>query len=148
MNGIGNKVKEPGKFLEQQNVKVAVNVIQESKLTLSFRNYTTVRKDCRHDQGGGLLTLVHKGINFSKMTKSPESLADPHLEELTNKAKLDYTELVISNIYIPPTSSCSTSGYLPSLDNGHPSTGRLQRTKLIMGLKNQRFERQSSGECS
>ena len=122
-NGIGNKVMELDDFLEQHNVKVAV--IQESKLTgtsntTNFKNYTTVRKDRRHDQGGVLLTLVHKEINYSRTTESPESLADPHLEELTIKSKLDNTELIISNIHIPPTSSCSTSGYLPSL--GHLMT--------------------------
>ena len=119
-NGIGNKVMELDVFLEQHNVKVAV--IQESKLTgtsktPSFRNYTTVRKDRHHDQGGGLLTLVHKEINYFRTTVSPESLADPHLEELTIKAKLDNTKLINSNIYIPPTSSCLASGYLPSLDH-------------------------------
>ena len=120
-NGIGNKVMAVGDFLEQNNVKVAI--IQESKLTRtsktpSFRNYTTVRKDRRHDQGEGLvLTLVHKEINISKTTESPKSLADPHLEKLTIKAKLDNTELIISNIIIPLFRSCSTSGYLPSLDH-------------------------------
>ena len=127
-NGIGNKVMELDDFLEQHNVKVAV--VQESKLTRtsktpSFRNYTTVRKDRRHNQGGGLLTLVHKEINNSRTTESPESLADPHLEEFTIKAKLDNTELIISNIYIPPTSSCSTSGYLRSLDHLMMTTDTL-----------------------
>ena len=118
-NGIGNKQVELGEFLERHKVKVAV--IQESKLTLNSRtpniqNFTTVRKDRHQGQGGGLLTLIHKSINFTRRPNSPDTLADPHLEELTITAKLGNTDLIITNVYIPPESSC-TGGYNPSL--GH-----------------------------
>ena len=68
-NGIGNKLTELGEFLERHNVKVAV--LQESKLSPKSRspiiqNFTTVGKDRRQGQGGGLLTLIHKSINFSR----------------------------------------------------------------------------------
>ena len=68
-NGIGNKQVELGDFLERHKVKVTV--IQESKLNLNSRtpniqNFSTVRKDCDQGQGGGLLTLLHKSINFSE----------------------------------------------------------------------------------
>ena len=96
-------------------------MIQESKLssnskTPSIQNFTTVRKDRRQGQGGGLLTLIHKSINFSRKPESPETLVEPHLEELTITATLGDTELIITNVYIPPASSC-TGGYLPSLDH-------------------------------
>ena len=60
-NGIGNKLTELGEFLKRHNVKVVV--IQESKLssnskTPSIQNFTTVRKDRRQGQGGGLVTLI------------------------------------------------------------------------------------------
>ena len=79
-NGIGDKLTE---FLERHNVKVAV--IQESKLssnsrTPNIQNFTTVKKDWHQGQGGGLLTLIHKSINFSRRPNSPETLAEPHLE--------------------------------------------------------------------
>ncbi len=116
-NGIGNKLTELGLFLENHKVKVAA--IQESKLTSrsrdpSIQNFATVRKDRSQGQGGGLLFFVHKSIIFSRKPSSPQTLADLHLEELTISAKLGNTELIISNIYIPPTSSC-TGGYQPSL---------------------------------
>ena len=81
-NGIGNKQVELGEFLERHTVKVAV--IQESKLTLNSRtpniqNFTTVRKDCHQGQGRGILTLIHKSINFTRRPDSPDTLADPHL---------------------------------------------------------------------
>ena len=84
-NGIGNKQVELGEFLERHQVKVAV--IPESKLTSNSRtpniqNFTTVRKDCHRGQGGDLLTLIHKSINFSRRLDSPDTLADPNLEEL------------------------------------------------------------------
>ena len=109
-NGIGNKQVELSEFLERHKVKVAV--IQESKLTLNYwmpniQNFTTVRKDCDQGQGGGLLTLIHKSINISRRPDSPDTLADPHLEELTITAKLRNTDLIITNVYIPPASSCT-----------------------------------------
>ena len=110
-NGIGNKQVELGEFLERHTVKVAV--IQKLKLTLNSRtpniqNFTTGRKDRHRGQGGCLLTL----INFSRRPDSPDS----HLEELTITDKLVNTDLIITNVYIPPASSC-TGGYNPSL--GH-----------------------------
>ena len=87
-----------------------VAAIQESKLTSKSRNpriqnFTTVRRDSPQGQGGGLLIFIHKSINFHQQPQSPETLSDLHLEELTISAKLGNTELIISNIYIPPTSS-------------------------------------------
>ena len=118
-NRTGNKINELGIFMEMHKVKVAV--IQESKLsrtssTPCIQNYTTVKKDRRLGQGGGLLTFVHKSINFSRKPESPETLGDPQLEELSIPARLGNIDLIISSIYIPPTSSC-TGGYQPSLDH-------------------------------
>ena len=96
-------------------------VIQESKLSLKsknpcIQNYTTVRKDLSHGQGRGLLIFIHRSITFSKQPSSPESLSDPHLEELSIKAELGNTKLIISNVYIPPASSCS-NGYHSSIEH-------------------------------
>ena len=75
-NVIGNKLTELGVVLERNKVKVVV--IQESKLSPKsknpcIQNYTTVRKDCSHGQGGGLLIFIHRSIAFSKQPSSPES---------------------------------------------------------------------------
>ena len=76
-------------------------VIQESKRssnskTQSIQNFTTIRKDHRKCQEGGLLTLIHKSINFSRKPESPETLVEPHLEEL---ATVGDTELIITDVY-------------------------------------------------
>ena len=112
-NGIGNKLTELGVVME--NNKVKVTVIQESKLTPKYKNpciqnYTTIRKDRPHGQGGGLLIFTHRSVTLSKQPSSAESLYDPHLEELAIEAEIGNTTLIISNIYIPPASSCS-NGY-------------------------------------
>ena len=93
-NGIGNKLTGLEVALERNN---------------------TVRKDRSHGQGGGLLIFIHRSITFSKQPSSPESLSDPHLE-LSIKAELGYTKLSISNVYIPPASSCS-NGYHSSIEH-------------------------------
>ena len=95
--------------------------IQESKLSPKsknscIQNYTTVHKDRSHGQEGGLLIFIHRSITFSKQPSSPESLFDPHLEELSIKAELGNTKLIISNVYIPPSSSCS-NGYNSSIEH-------------------------------
>ena len=105
--------------MERNKVKVAV--IWESKLSPKsknpcIQNYTTVRKDRSHGQGGGLLIFIHRSITFSKQPLSPESLSDPHMEELSIKAELGKTKLIISNVYILPTSSCS-NGYHSSIEH-------------------------------
>ena len=130
-NGIGNKLTELEVVLERNKVKVAA--IQESKLSPKSNNpciqdYTTVRKDRSHGQGGGLLIFIHISITFSKQPSSPESLSDPHLEELSIKAELGNTKLIISNVYIPPASSCS-NGYHYSIE--HLLTRHRHRTPLF-----------------
>ena len=125
--GICNKLTELGEFIKQHNVRVAV--IHESKFssnskTPSIQNFTTVRKDRRQGQGGGLVTLIHKSINFPRKPESPETLVEPHLEELTIRTTLRGTELIITNVYIPPTSSCA-GGYFPFLDHMMMTTDTL-----------------------
>ena len=94
-----------------ENYKVKLMVIQESNLTPKsknpcIQNYTTVRKDRPHGQGGGLLIFIQKSVTFTKQSSTTESLYDPHMEELSIKAEIRNTKLIISNIYITPASSC------------------------------------------
>ena len=63
-----------------------------------------------------MLIFIHRSITFSKQPSSPESLSNPHLEELSIKAELGNTKLIISNVYILPASSCS-NGYHSSIEH-------------------------------
>ena len=95
-----------------RNKQTELKVVLESKLSPKsknpcIQNYTTMRKDSSHGQGGGLLIFIHRSMTFSKQPSSPECLSDPHLEELSIKAELGNTKLIISNVYILPASSCS-----------------------------------------
>ena len=90
-------------------------LIRESKLSSKsknpcIRNYATVHKDRPYGNGGRLLVFIHQSIPFSKQQSSPEALSNPHLEELSIKADIGNTKLIISNIYMPPANSCS-NGY-------------------------------------
>ena len=66
--------------------------------------------------GGGLLIFIHDSITFFKQPSSPEALSDPHLEELTIKTDIRNTKFIVSNIYIPPASSCSNE-YQSSIEH-------------------------------
>ena len=128
--------------------------IQESKLTAKSRspniqNYTLVRHDRRQGPGGGLLFFIHNSVSFTRKSLSTTSKNDPHLEELTISIAMDNTELLITNVYIPPASSCN-GRYSPPID--HLLTGT---DSLVLGDFNahhslwhsgtNRFERQSTG---
>ena len=119
-----------------------VAAIQESKLTAKSRspniqNYTLVRHDRRQGPGGGLLFFIHNSVSFTRKSLSTTSKNDPHLEELTISIAMDNTELLITNVYIPPASSCN-GRYSPPID--HLLTGTF-----TLALRNNRFERQSTG---
>ena len=90
-NGIGNTLTL--RWLWYRN--------QSSPLIVSVQNFTTVRKDRRQCQGCGLLTLIHTSINFSWKSDSPETLVEPHLEELTITTTLWDTELSIPTSTYP-----------------------------------------------
>ena len=129
-NGIGSKQTELSIFLKAHNVKWVA--IQESKLTAKSRspniqNYTLVRQDQRLGPGGGLLFFIHNSVGFTHKPLSTMSKNDPHLEELTISIAMDNTELLITNVYIPPASSCN-GRYSPPLN--HLLTGT---DSLVLG---------------
>ena len=108
-NGIGNKLTELGIVLERNKVKVSV--IQESKFkNHCIRNYTTLRNDRPHDHGGGLLVFIHESIPFSKQPSPPEILYDPYLEELSIKADIGNTKLILCCCCLPTPMTLASGG--------------------------------------
>ena len=66
----------------------------------------------------GLTVFI--SVSFTRKPLSTTSKNDSHLEELTIIFAMDNTELLITNVYIPPASSCNGC-YSPPLD--HMLTG-------------------------
>ena len=129
-NGIGNKQTELSIILEAHNVKVVA--IQKSMLTAKSRspniqNYTLVRQDRRQGPGEGLLFFIHNSVSFTRKPLSTTSKNDPHLEELTISIAMDNTELLITDVYIPPASYCN-GRYSPPIE--HLLTGT---DSLVLG---------------
>ena len=110
-NGIQNKLQQILDFLIKEDIKIAA--LQETKLSKQSTNpntgcFTLVRRDREGKGGGGLAFLVHNTLNFQQV---PEPIPDSHLESQT--IKIDNVH--ITNLYIPPASSCTTPGYAPTI---------------------------------
>ena len=150
-NGIGNKQTELSIFLEAHNVKVAA--IQESKLTAKSRspkiqNYTLVQQDRRQGPGGGLLFFIHNSVSFICKSLSITANNDLHLEELTVSIAMDNTELLITNMYTPGQFlqwALFTTNRPLADRHRFTSPRRLQCSPFTLALRNNRFERQSTG---
>lgn len=114
--------------------KILVAAIQETKLTCKSKvkktpNYSLVRKDRGSNKGGGLAFLVHESIPFHQ-EKNPAHLeSDKHLESLTINIPSKSGDLMIRNVYIPPTASCDQL-YQPPINNIFDD---LNNTSLILG---------------
>ena len=54
---------------------------------------------------GGLLVFIHNSVSFTRKPLSTTSKNDPHIDELTFSIAMDNTELHITNVYIPSSSS-------------------------------------------
>ena len=98
-------------WLNENDIKVAA--LQETKLHKNSKigdtpNFTLIREDRVKDSGGGLAFLVHSSLPFQKLDSITN---DPHIEHLAIKIE----NLTITNLYIPPTSSCNTPGYQSSI---------------------------------
>ena len=111
LQGIQNKAPELAAFLHSKNVHVAA--FQETKLTEfsrapSFSDYTFVRQDRTRGGGGGLGFLVHHSLS-SRPVQPREDIT----ESLSITIPFENTDLTLTNLYFPPTSSCP--GYTPTL---------------------------------
>ena len=71
--------------------------------------------------------FIDNSVSFTRKSLSTTSKNDPHLEEPTISIAMDNTELLITNVYIPPASSCN-GRYSPPID--HLLTGT---DSLVLG---------------
>ena len=72
-NGICNKTDEIQLLIK--NTQADVITIQKTKLSQSHKTpnipqFTPIKTDCTHKQGGGLLTYIKNNISFSQLNTS------------------------------------------------------------------------------
>ena len=90
-----------------------ITTIQETKLTPEVttpkvHNFTAVRNDMLHKEGGGLITLIRDSITFTT-TDIPSTINTHNTELQMVKVLINNTKpTIIANIYIPPRDSTST----------------------------------------
>ena len=147
-NGIGNKQTELSFFLEAQDVKVAAIQLQahgkiEKSKHPELHPSTTGSTPMPRRR---LTVFIHNSVSFNRTPQSTTSKNDPHIEQLTISIAMDNTELLITNVYIPPASSCN-GRYSPPIDDRHRFTSarRLQCSSFTLTHRNNRYERQSTG---
>ncbi|KAF2365318.1 Reverse transcriptase domain [Trinorchestia longiramus] len=103
---------------------IHVALIQETKLqhqhrTSTIPNYSVIRQDRQHGEGGELITYIHHNINYIDMSWTTHNLLriNRHTErqsfELETGTNNDITTI---NAYIPPDTSLTLpAGYKPNL---------------------------------
>ena len=110
---------ELGDFLERHKVKVGSDSGIEAHLKFSDAKHPELhhskKRPCVKTKEGGLLTLIHKSINFSRTLDSPDTLAGKH--RLDHYQRLHTPKFLHRRIQ-------SISGSSDD-DDGHPHTGRL-----------------------
>ena len=93
-------------------------MVQETKLTdkskdISTPGYSFIRKDRGKDKGGGLAFLIKDNITFHNLNTPATIKNDPNVEFQSISIHGQQYNLVLKNIYIPPTTSCQNGHNLP-----------------------------------
>ena len=116
INGLRGKANELNLFLKERNIKIAA--LQETKLeplapAPTFHGYTLIRRD-RNKFGGGVAFLIHHSIQYQNL---PHPLPqDPHLETISIAIPTPEGSTTITNLYLPPSSSCQANYHPPFAD--------------------------------
>ena len=114
-NGIRNKLDEIIQFLIANNIKIAA--LQETKLKPDHKlpdipNFSVVRNDRQRNKGGGVAFLIHESLIYKRLQ---EDTLDPYTENVS----IQIDDTTITNLYIPPESSCPRN-HRPSLARFFP----------------------------
>ena len=105
INGIQKHITELTQTAQQHNIDILL--IQETKLSTKHKtpqipNYTAIRTDRGHKQGGGLITYIHNAITYTNI-HVPTHINTQKTELQIHKIHLTRDKtLHIANIYIPP----------------------------------------------
>ena len=117
-NGLRPKVDNIIHFMESNQINIAA--LQETNLNDNSNlktppGYTTetVNRGPSRGKGGGLGFIIKDGIRFRKIQPAIPA-QDKHLEAQSIEVFTGNDNITITNLYIPPHSSCVT-GYTPSI---------------------------------
>jgi hypothetical protein len=110
-------VAELNNFLIDERISVAA--LQETFLSTSsvapnFLGFSLVRKDHPQGRGGGLAFLIHHSVDYFLIDTSFTQHNYTECPDIS--VKLNGSDLVIFNVYLPPVSSCPQS-YRPNLNS-------------------------------
>ena len=89
-----------------------VVAVQESKLNPASRtpkipNYTAIRTDRKHKQGGGLITYIKTDTTFTHL-KTPQTINTDNTEiQLLKIHTKHFKDITIANIYIAPRNTAT-----------------------------------------
>ena len=111
IDGIRNKFLELKHYMHKHKFHIAI--LQETKLkhtqkTPRIPNYTAIRQDRQHGEGGGLITYINHNISYIEKTQHIRTLiqADRHTELQAFNIKTGHNKhITIINTYIPPEHS-------------------------------------------
>lgn len=111
IDGIRNKHLELKHFLHKHKIHIAI--IQETKLrhthkTPNIPNFTAIRQDRQHGEGGGLITYIHHNLSYIEKTQHIRTITqvDRHTELQAFNIKTGHNKhITIINTYIPPEHS-------------------------------------------
>ena len=109
-NGIRSTVEELKHLLLTSQPDVVT--VQESKLDQTSRtpkipNYTAIRTDRQHKQGGGLITYIKSDTTFTHL-KTPQTINTDNTEIQLLKIHTKHFKDTIANIYIAPRNTATT----------------------------------------
>ena len=132
INGLHKNVAELTQTARQHNIDIIM--IQETKLNTRHKtphipNYTPIRTDRAHKQGGGLITYIHNTVTFTNITIPAHINIQKTELQVTKVHFTKDKSLHLANIYIPPrdttdpnhstedTDITNTFTYLTTLNN-------------------------------
>lgn len=132
-DGLLGKKKFLDLYLFKNNIDVCnINEVK-TKRNLKFKDYNVIRKDRKNRSGGGVMTLIKKGINYREIAINFNSKDNEVIVyELT---LVDGSKIVIANIYSPRLLYLDLLRHLYKLNNKIFIMGDLNSHNVNFGSR-------------
>lgn len=100
VNGLLGKKRLFRAFLEKYHPDICCLNEVKTKRSFKFHGYNMKRKDRTHKDGGGIIVLVKKGIEFEEVDLGNHGNSVEHIA--INVILEDKSKILISSVYCPP----------------------------------------------